>query len=101
MSDACCATDVKDPESGPERLWRVRELQMSAAAAALLAVAGVALLPVAPAASAEPVTTQISPLIVVMDVSGSMTTPADNDPARTRCRRSPDSSHSPLPAESG
>lgn len=52
--------------------------------AALLAVAGVALLPVAPAASAEPVTTQISPLIVVMDVSGSMTTPADNDPARTR-----------------
>ncbi|MCZ0731842.1 heavy metal translocating P-type ATPase [Mycobacterium sp. pW049] len=38
MSDACCATDVKDPESGPERLWRVRELQMSAAAAALLAV---------------------------------------------------------------
>ncbi|RZT85595.1 cation-transporting ATPase G [Pseudonocardia sediminis] len=43
MSDACCGTepanDVAADTEGPVRLWQVRELQMAAVAAVLLAVA--------------------------------------------------------------
>lgn len=43
MSDACCGPAVdkvnSEPDSGPEKLWHVRELQLAAVAAALL-VAG-------------------------------------------------------------
>jgi cation-transporting ATPase G len=37
MSDDCCGTQqVAEPESGPEKLWQVRELQLAALAAVLL-----------------------------------------------------------------
>ena len=41
MSDACCGpsadgVDTTEPDSGPETLWHVRELQLAALAAALL-----------------------------------------------------------------
>ena len=39
MSDACCGPDDGSPaadDDGPVRLWQVRELQLSAAAGALL-----------------------------------------------------------------
>ncbi|MGD9620637.1 MAG: heavy metal translocating P-type ATPase [Mycolicibacterium sp.] len=37
MSDDCCGTrQVAEPESGPEKLWHVRELQLGASAAVLL-----------------------------------------------------------------
>ncbi len=43
MSDACCGPQPEgqqsgEPESGPEKLWQVRELQMAVAAAVLLGV---------------------------------------------------------------
>uniref|UniRef100_A0A5Q5BH99 Heavy metal translocating P-type ATPase n=2 Tax=unclassified Mycobacterium TaxID=2642494 RepID=A0A5Q5BH99_MYCSS len=39
MSDACCGPDIAaEPEAGPEKLWQVRELQLAALAAVLLAL---------------------------------------------------------------
>ena len=39
MSDACCGpTSAAEPEAGPEKLWQVRELQLAALAAVLLAI---------------------------------------------------------------
>lgn len=38
MSDACCGPRDIEPEGGPDKLWRVRELQLAALAPALLVV---------------------------------------------------------------
>ncbi|MDH6198930.1 cation-transporting ATPase G [Mycobacterium frederiksbergense] len=38
MSDACCGAGADEPESGPEKLWQVREFQMAALAAVLLGI---------------------------------------------------------------